>query len=53
MTLYFVVRTDVSSDSGSQRVFGAYDTEAEAAAQASRLRGQILGRFAVYKGSPT
>jgi hypothetical protein len=53
MTLYFVVRTDVSGDSGAQRVFGAYDTEGEAVMVLSQVRSRFPGQFAVYKGSPT
>lgn len=49
---FFVVRTDVSGDSGSQRVFGAYDTEQDAAEFAGRLAQQMLGDFAVVGPAP-
>lgn len=52
MTLYFVVRTDVSGDSGAQRVFGAFDSEVEASVLAQQLRDRFSGQFAIYRGSP-
>lgn len=52
MTLYFVVRTDVSKDDGAQRVFGAHESLAEAEAQIAFLKSRAVGKFKVYKGSP-
>jgi hypothetical protein len=50
MTLYFVVRTDVSKDSGSQRVFDALDTAEEAEARRAYLASRMIGTFRVFQG---
>ena len=50
--LFFVVRTDLTADSGAQRVFGAFDLQADAAEFAGRLSGQMLGDFAVMGPAP-
>lgn len=47
--LYFVARTDVGGDSGAQRVFGAFDTEEEAAAFGVQIAAQRPGDFAVFE----
>lgn len=52
MTIYFVVRTDVSEDSGTQRVFGAYDTREAAESYCDYLSGKVVGTLAVYEGNP-
>lgn len=49
---YFVVRTDVAGDSGSQRVFGAYDAEQDAAAFAIQIASSMYGEFAVVGPAP-
>lgn len=50
--MFFVVRTDVTAQDGSQRVFGAFDTRAEAEAFMSSLTARLRGEFAVYEGRP-
>ena len=50
MTLYFVVRTDVSKDSGAQRVFDALDTVEEAEARREYLAARMIGTFKVFEG---
>lgn len=52
MTLYFVVRTDVTAGDGLQRVFGCCDTKLSAETFAAELRGHMVGVFAVYEGVP-
>lgn len=52
MTLYFVVRTDVTAGSGQQRVFGVYDTEDDAAAFAVQIASSMYGEFAVAGPTP-
>lgn len=47
MTMYFVIRTDLSADSGSQRCFGMFDSETDASEFAIRLASQYVGEFAV------
>ncbi len=49
---FFVVRTDVSGDSGSQRVFGAYDSEQDASAFAMQIAATMYGDFAVVGPAP-
>lgn len=45
---YFVIRTDVSADSGIQRCFGgAFESEADAAHYAVDRAGKSIGTFAV------
>lgn len=48
--LYFVARTDVGASSGEQRVFGAFDTEEEAAAFGVQIAAQRPGDYAVFEG---
>lgn len=50
MILYFVVRTDVSKDSGMQRLFDAYDTAEEAEARRLYLASRMIGTFKVFEG---
>lgn len=50
--LYFVVRTDLLTDSGSQRCFGAFDNEPDASEFALRIAGQYVGDFAVVGPAP-
>lgn len=52
MTYYFVVRTDLSQDAGSQRCFGMFDAEADASEFAVRIAGQHFGDFAVVGPAP-
>ncbi len=52
MTIYFVVRTDVSEDSGTQRVFEAYDTREAAESYRDYLSGKVVGTLAVHEGNP-
>jgi hypothetical protein len=49
--LYFVARTDISADSGEQRVFGAFDKEEDAAAFGALIAAQRPGDFAVFEGT--
>lgn len=50
--MFFLVRTDVTADSGSQRVFGGFDTEDAAAAYGVQLAGAMYGDFAVVGPAP-
>ena len=50
MNLYFVARTDVSKDSGTQRVFDACDTAEEAEARRAYLASLMIGTFKVFEG---
>lgn len=50
MTLYFVVRTDVSNDSGAQRVFDACDSAEEAEARRAYMAARMAGTFKVFEG---
>lgn len=50
--MFFVVRTDLSADGGSQRCFGMFDTEADASEFALRVAGQMIGDFAVVGPAP-
>lgn len=52
MAYYFVVRTDLASDSGSQRCFGVFDDEPNASESAIRLASQYMGEFAVVGPAP-
>lgn len=52
MPYYFVIRTDLSADSGSQRCFGMFDGEADAVEYALRIAGQYIGDFAVVGPAP-
>lgn len=52
MTLYFVVRTDVTASEGLQRVFGVYDSADAASDFIVELQARYVGTFAVYQGSP-
>lgn len=52
MSFYFVVRTDLSADSGSQRCFGMFDVESDASEFALRIAGQHIGDFAVVGPAP-
>lgn len=52
MAYYFVVRTDLPSDSGSQRCFGVFDDEPSASEFAIRITGQYMGEFAVVGPAP-
>ena len=52
MRFYFVVRTDLSQDGGSQRCFGMYDNEADASEFAIRIASQHFGDFAVVGPAP-
>lgn len=52
MTLYFVVRTDAAEGSGEQRVFGAWDTEQDAAARGMAIAAQRPGDFSIFEGKP-
>lgn len=52
MTVYFVVRTDMTAESGQQRVFGCYDTEDDAAAFALQIAATMYGEFAVVGPAP-
>lgn len=52
MNLFFVVRTDVAKGDGLQRVFGAFDTGAEAEAFMTSIQVALRGEFAVYEGHP-
>ncbi|MBR0962246.1 hypothetical protein [Bradyrhizobium japonicum] len=49
--MFFVVRTDVSAQDGMQRVFGAFDTRAEAERFMVTLQAHMRGEFAVYEAS--
>lgn len=49
--LYFVARTDVGPDAGTQRVFGAFDTEDDAAAFGAQIAAGQPGQFKVFKGA--
>lgn len=51
--LYFIARTDISASSGRQRVFGAYDDEAEAVAMGAIIASGHPGQFAVFEGTMT
>jgi len=51
-TYYFVVRTDLSADSGTQRCFGIFDSESDASEFALRMAGQYVGDFAVVGPAP-
>lgn len=48
--MFFVVRTDADQDSGLQRVFAAYDTEADAVAAGAMIAAMHAGEFAVFSG---
>lgn len=50
--VYFVARTDVAGDSGEQRVFGAFETEDQAAAFGAVIAAQRPGAFAIFEGVP-
>lgn len=50
--MFFVARTDVSAASGEQRVFGAFDTEDDAAAFGAVIAASRPGSYAIYAGSP-
>jgi len=50
MKLYFVVRTNVSKDSGEQRVFDACDSAEEAEARRAYLAARMIGTFRVFEG---
>ncbi len=50
--LYFLARTDVSADSGEQRVFGAFDSEEQAAAFGAMVAATRPGSFSVFEGTP-
>lgn len=52
MTYFFVVRTDLAHDGGSQRCFGMFDDEADASEFAVRIAGQHFGDFAVVGPAP-
>lgn len=52
MEFFFVVRTDLSADGGSQRCFGMCDSEADASEFALRIAGQYVGEFAVVGPAP-
>ncbi|MCK1684239.1 hypothetical protein IVA87_33855 [Bradyrhizobium sp. 147] len=52
MTLFFVARTDAGAQDGMQRVFGAFDTRAEAEAFMAGLQAYMRGEFAIYDGQP-
>lgn len=52
MEFYFVVRTDLSADGGSQRCFGMFDGESDASEFALRIAGQYVGDFAVVGPAP-
>ncbi|MGB5903819.1 MAG: hypothetical protein WBH00_13305 [Xanthobacteraceae bacterium] len=52
MTYCFVVRTDLSPDSGSQRCFGMFDSESDASEFAVRIASQHFGDFAVVGPAP-
>jgi hypothetical protein len=49
--LYFIARTDVGAGSGEQRVFGAFDSEEEAAAFGVQIAAQRPGDYAVFEGN--
>lgn len=49
---YFVIRTDLSADSGSQRCFGLFDDEVSASEFAVRIASQHYGDFAVVGPAP-
>lgn len=51
--MYFVGRTDVAQGDGEQRVFGAFDTEDDAAAFGVQIASVRPGDFAVFKGEAT
>jgi hypothetical protein len=48
--LYFVVRADVTKGDGAQRVFGCFDTSAEAARFIVNDLGHLKGVFKVFCG---
>jgi hypothetical protein len=50
--LFFVVRTDVSGDSGQQRCFGAFDTAEQASRLIAQIQPTLRGTFAIYRGAP-
>jgi hypothetical protein len=50
--MFFVVRTDLSAESGSQRCFGMFDDEADASEFALRIAGQMIGDIAVVGPAP-
>ena len=52
MVFFFVVRTDLSADGGSQRCFGMFDSEADASEFALRIASQYVGEFAVVGPAP-
>lgn len=52
MEFFFVVRTDLSVDSGAQRCFGMFNSESDASELAVRLAGQHIGEFAVVGPAP-
>jgi hypothetical protein len=49
--MYFVVRTDVTTDSGAQRCFGVFDTPEDAQRMIDQLKQHMVGVFAVYQGA--
>lgn len=49
--LYFVARTDVTKDSGQQRVFGCWDTWVEANDFIVNSLSHLRGDFKVFGGS--
>ena len=48
--LYFVVRIDVTSGDGKQRVFGAFDKRADADKQVADLENHMRAVFRVFQG---
>lgn len=49
--LYFVVRTDVSEDSGQQRVFACCDTREKAEAFIASSLDHLKGEYKVFAGT--
>lgn len=49
--LYFIARTDIGASSGEQRVFGAFDSEEDAAAFGVQISAQRPGDYAVFEGT--
>jgi hypothetical protein len=51
-TLFFVVRTDISADSGVNPCFGTCDTQDKALLLMSDFQASMQGTFAIYPGDP-
>lgn len=49
--MFFIVRTDVTADSGMQRCFGAADTQEDAERLKAEIELHSRGIFEIFKGS--